>query len=361
MRGAAFLPVLVLYAASTLAQEPQPKLAPQSIVMRTAAGDLVIRLYPEVAPLHTEQFLKLARLGVFNGIHFYRIHPGFLIQAGVAEDRLAPLTPEQTAAIKTIKAEWSSIKHRKGVLNLGRADNDPDSGATAFSIMLGDAPHLDGLYTIFGRVDDKSFEVLDQLARVPCEGTTPKTRITVEEAFVLEDEKALRSFQRAPVRNIADEIRLQQTRLPVPLPVFRLIALLTVAGLTLYLLGKRASNWTICACVLVQAGLAGWVMWALHQASAASGGSTDEKMPAAGAIFGLMIPVAAIAALSLVGTRWLSLRIRMSLNLLNVLMGGFALILIAVPMAQISTAAGVAMFVGLVSVIKLMGSFESYS
>jgi len=345
------------------AEEPRPKLAPQSIVLRTAAGDIVMRLYIEIAPLHTEQFLKLARLGAFDGTHFYRVHPGFLIQAGNADDRKVPLSPEQTAAIKPLKAEWSAVKHRQGVINLGRADNDPDSGQTAYCILLGDAPHLDGKYTVFGEVDHLSMEVVDQITRVPCHETTPKERITIDEAIVLESETALQKFKRAPVRNIADEIRFQQTRLPIPAPIFRLIALLTVAGLSGYLLGTRASNKSVTACVVAQAALAGWIMWAIHKEREANGASIsiDETMPAAGAAFGLMLAVVLVSLGALLSARWLSLRVRMSLNLLNVLLGGFALVMVSAPIAQISAAAGVGIFIGLISVIKLMGSFESFN
>ena len=67
---------------------------------------------------------------------------------------------------------------------MARMDHDPDSGATSFSILLGDAPHLDGKYTIVG-VMTHGWEVLDLFQQVPRNGSTPVERLTVLEAKLL--------------------------------------------------------------------------------------------------------------------------------------------------------------------------------
>ncbi|HJT79047.1 MAG TPA: peptidylprolyl isomerase, partial [Gemmataceae bacterium] len=147
---------LLLTAAALLAAvlparaEAPPRLAPERVVLRTVAGDVVLALYADVAPGHVHQILKLVRLGAYDGTHFCRIDPTFVAQISTAYDRLSPLTPEQRAAIHPLKAEFSGLRHRRGTLSMARDDGKPDSAETSFSVLLADAPHLDGKYTVFG-------------------------------------------------------------------------------------------------------------------------------------------------------------------------------------------------------------------
>src|SRR5687767_10199166 len=76
--------------------------ATEKIILRTVAGDLLLNLQPEYAPEHVRQVLKLARAGVYDGTHFYRVHKGFVAQLSTAHERLVPLTAEQAAAIRKI-------------------------------------------------------------------------------------------------------------------------------------------------------------------------------------------------------------------------------------------------------------------
>ena len=54
-------------------------------------------------------------------------------------------------AEKNVPAEFTSRRHERGILSMGRM-SDPDSGGSSFSMVLGDARHLDNQYTVFGRV-----------------------------------------------------------------------------------------------------------------------------------------------------------------------------------------------------------------
>src|SRR6185436_7315530 len=121
------------------------------VVLHTIAGDVVLAFYPDAAPGHVQQILALARAGVFDTTHFFRIEPNFVAQISVAEDRTTPLTESQKGLIHKLKAELHpTLKHHRGTLSMAHADGDVDSGETSFSILLADAPHLDGQYTIFG-------------------------------------------------------------------------------------------------------------------------------------------------------------------------------------------------------------------
>ena len=51
-------------------------------IIKTKFGDIHIKLYPDVAPNHVENFIKLAKSGFYDGTIFHRVIPGFMIQGG---------------------------------------------------------------------------------------------------------------------------------------------------------------------------------------------------------------------------------------------------------------------------------------
>ena len=143
---------LILWSRPAAAED-RPPVADERIVLHTIAGDLVLALYPTIAPQTVEQLLKLARAGVYDTTAFVRIEPAFVAQISAHWDRTKPLTDEQKALIKKIPAELDpSVKHGRLTLSMAREDADINSAESSFSILLNSAPHLDGKYTIFGRV-----------------------------------------------------------------------------------------------------------------------------------------------------------------------------------------------------------------
>ena len=88
--------------------------------------------------------------------------------------------------VHNLKGEFQAdVKHTRGILSMARAD-DPDSASTSFFLMLGDAPHLDGKYSAFGRIIS-GIEVLEAFDNEPVEGETPKRRIEIISARVEEN------------------------------------------------------------------------------------------------------------------------------------------------------------------------------
>lgn len=129
----------------------------------------------------------LAQAGVFDTIHFSRLEPGFVLQTSVAQDRLVPLTNQQNGMLHPLPGEFSQVlKHSRGVLSMGRNDGQPDSAESSFSILLGDAPHLDGQYTIFGHVEF-GMDVVDRLVQTRREpdSNQPSFRLTILHAQVI--------------------------------------------------------------------------------------------------------------------------------------------------------------------------------
>ena len=125
-------------------------------------GVIKAELYPDIAPISVENFVKLAGNGFYNGLIFHRVIPGFMIQGGC---------PEGTGMGGpgyTIKGEFASngvkndLKHERGVLSMARAMN-PDSAGSQFFIMHETSPHLDGDYAAFGKVIE-GMDVVDKIA-----------------------------------------------------------------------------------------------------------------------------------------------------------------------------------------------------
>lgn len=181
-------------AAAQEAASPEaatPRVADERILLRTNVGDMVLALYPEVAPQHTAQLLKLARMGIFDGVNFFRVEKSFVAQLSDARYKQPTPSPAQVEAIHPLPAEFSELRHRRGTLSMARHDGRPDSGETSFSILLGDAPHLDGNYTVFGHLET-GHDVLDLIERVARNGRhQPVMPIVVRRAEVVDSPEAL--------------------------------------------------------------------------------------------------------------------------------------------------------------------------
>jgi len=176
----------------TIEPEPLPEPADgPRVVLETAAGEIELVLYPTIAPLTVRQFLTLVGAGIYDSMKITRIEKGFLIQTGMAPaHRKQPLTAEQESLIMPIRLEPSALVHRKGSLSMAHWDDDLDSAETSFSILLGDAPHLDGRYTIFGRVES-GWEAIEAIVSAPIryESTEPAVEIVIEKARIVKSDE----------------------------------------------------------------------------------------------------------------------------------------------------------------------------
>jgi peptidylprolyl isomerase/peptidyl-prolyl cis-trans isomerase B (cyclophilin B) len=120
-------------------------LAKTSIVrITTAKGVIDLELYPDDAPLHVANFMKLIDAGFYNNLTFHRVVADFVIQGG------DPKGDGSGGPGYTIKAEFNSKKHLAGTLAMARS-SVPDSAGSQFYICLGPQEFLDGNYTVFGQ------------------------------------------------------------------------------------------------------------------------------------------------------------------------------------------------------------------
>ena len=135
-------------------------------VIQTTLGDIELELQNDIAPGHVKNFKDLAEKGFYDGTTFHRVIPGFMIQGGdpntKSDDRS---THGMGGPGYTIKAEFSSTPHTRGVLSMARSQ-DPDSAGSQFFVVVKDSSFLDNQYTAFGLVT-KGMEVVDKIVSVP--------------------------------------------------------------------------------------------------------------------------------------------------------------------------------------------------
>src|SRR5207237_9005945 len=95
--------------------ETPQQLSAHRAVLETASGAITIELFADKAPETVRQFLRLADAGVYDGMAFHRVAPGFVIQTGALSSKQAPLTEKQQKLIQNLKPEDNDTRHVKGV------------------------------------------------------------------------------------------------------------------------------------------------------------------------------------------------------------------------------------------------------
>jgi peptidylprolyl isomerase len=136
----ASLPVFAL--AQTAQPDPQNTLA-----IDLKDGRVLIQLLPNVAPKHVERIKTLAKQGFYDGLVFHRVIDGFMAQTGDPRGN-----GTGGSSLPNVPAEFSrSESFTRGALGMARS-SEPNSANSQFFIMFAPAPHLNGQYTLFGRV-----------------------------------------------------------------------------------------------------------------------------------------------------------------------------------------------------------------
>jgi peptidyl-prolyl cis-trans isomerase B (cyclophilin B) len=137
------------------------------VVIETNIGNLAIEFFPNDAPKHVENFIKLSQSGFYDDTLFHRIIPGFMIQGGDPNTIDGDPNSWGTGGPdEKLDAEFNNIKHNRGIISMARSA-DPNSAGSQFFIVHKDSNFLDEEYTVFGRiVTESSFETLDKIAAV---------------------------------------------------------------------------------------------------------------------------------------------------------------------------------------------------
>ena len=163
--------------------ETDAELAGFRAVLDTTHGRVAIDMYPDRAPNHVRNFLRLVDAGVYDGIAFHRIVPGFVIQSGHLPTRREPLTDRQQRFVQNLQPEFNDTRHVRGIVSMARLD-DPASASTSFFICTDVASALDGVYTVFGVVVE-GLDAVDRIEAVATEGETPVDRVEIIDAEVV--------------------------------------------------------------------------------------------------------------------------------------------------------------------------------
>jgi cyclophilin family peptidyl-prolyl cis-trans isomerase/HEAT repeat protein len=122
----------------------------------TSKGSFVIEFLPEDAPLTVDNFVRLARKGYFNGITFHRVVANFVIQGG------DPRGDGNGGPGYSIRCEINEAPYERAAV--GMALSGKDTGGSQWFVTHAPQPHLDGGYTVFGRVI-RGMDVVDRIAR----------------------------------------------------------------------------------------------------------------------------------------------------------------------------------------------------
>ena len=130
-----------------------PEVSPRAFI-ETAHGTIEFELTVLDAPQTTRNFMALARKGFFNGLQMHRVVPNFVVQDG------DPRGDGHGGPGYTIRDELNDRPYLRGTVGMALAW--PDTGGSQFFITHSPQPHLDGRYTVFGRVVS-GLEVVDRI------------------------------------------------------------------------------------------------------------------------------------------------------------------------------------------------------
>ena len=131
----------------------RPDYSPHAFI-ELPQGTIEIELNVVDAPLTSLTFIELARAGFFNGLRVHRLVPNFVIQAG------DPRGDGEGGPGYTIRDELSTLPYLRGTV--GMALDGRDTAGSQFFITVSPQPHLDGKYTVFGKVVN-GFDLLDRV------------------------------------------------------------------------------------------------------------------------------------------------------------------------------------------------------
>tara|TARA_Y100001949_G_scaffold14995_1_gene10854 strand:+ start:2523 stop:4220 length:1698 start_codon:yes stop_codon:yes gene_type:complete len=158
------------------------------VIFHTRNGEIAIEFFPDDAPNHIINFLHLTESGFYDNTVFHRVIKDFMIQGGDPSSKdAATFYPGKWGGGGpgyTIPAEFNSIKHDRGVVSMARSDH-PDSAGSQFFIVHKNSNHLDGKYTVFGRLaTQESFDTLDYIANLPCCHPSSNTPLAFSETTI---------------------------------------------------------------------------------------------------------------------------------------------------------------------------------
>ncbi len=120
-----------------------------TLVMEINDKKVYIELFPDHAPNHVERIKLLAGEQFYDNCPFHRVIDGFMAQTGDGKNQ----DGTGGSDYPDLKAEFNDVAHERGVVSMARAAS-VDSANSQFFICFDSHPHLDGQYTVFGKVSE---------------------------------------------------------------------------------------------------------------------------------------------------------------------------------------------------------------
>lgn len=172
--AAALLAVALCLALTACRKEEDPYkdvANPIATITMSDGSTMRFELQLAVAPNTVANFAALANDGFYDGLEFFRVVPGVLIQAG------DPNNDGTGGAGYTIAGEFeengfpNGLSHAPGALSMARRVDDVNSASSQFFIMRGNYPEYDGQFAAFGvAMDEETLQVIDSINTQPVDG-----------------------------------------------------------------------------------------------------------------------------------------------------------------------------------------------
>ena len=147
-------PWRVVYGFDLRGWPALPEALPRAAVLHTTRGEIRIRFTPDIAPYTVANFASLASSGKLDKTPFHRVVSDFVSQGG------DPRGDGSGGPGYTVTCENNDAPYTRGAVGMALAGKD--TGGSQFFLTHSEQPHLDGRYTLFGRVEE-GLDVMDAL------------------------------------------------------------------------------------------------------------------------------------------------------------------------------------------------------
>jgi cyclophilin family peptidyl-prolyl cis-trans isomerase len=178
-------------------------------VVTTDLGSFRFEFYPDKAPKHVQQFIRLARSGYYDGSAFHRAIPRAVVQGGdpLLKKAATPKDLWGTGGLNLLAEEFNDIKHVRGTVSTVRIPNKAGSDGAQFFITLYPIAQYDGQYTAFGQVNE-GLEVIEKISMAQTDAQQ-RTLTPVKIINVKIEPKKTEPFKDATVDQLRREVLLR--------------------------------------------------------------------------------------------------------------------------------------------------------
>ena len=142
-----YLFLIIFFNSTAMIESAKAVDLENTLYLELKDGKVLIDLRPDLAPKHVSRIKTLVRQKFYDGLTFHRVIAGFMAQGG------DPNGNGTGGSGQYIPAEFSNEPHVRGTMSMARA-SDPNSADSQFFIVFKKTPHLDGKYTVWGKVSE---------------------------------------------------------------------------------------------------------------------------------------------------------------------------------------------------------------